>query len=133
MKNEFIFGVSPVCAGKPFFVKRRHDRDPAVALSGKDVAPLPQQLRWIDAVFAPEEPGELGRTAEAVLGGDPGQRLGLAGTQHLRSRLFQSGLLQYPHRGGAPETAKRNLQRGDTAARCLGGILPNAHRLQRPT
>jgi len=75
-----LFSESARCAwANPF----RHAIGGAVVLSGEDAAPLPQQLRRIDAIFAPKEAGELGRTAEAVLSGDPGQRLRLAGAQHL--------------------------------------------------
>ena len=63
------------------------------ALASEDEAPLPHHLRRIDAVFAQEELGKLRRTAKAVLGGNPGKGLSLAGAQNLRSRLFQPGLL----------------------------------------
>jgi len=62
-------------------------------LSDERVASVPEHLRWIDAVFAPERLGKPGRTAEAVLGSDAGQRFRLARAQHLGSRLFQPRLL----------------------------------------
>src|SRR6516164_8423044 len=98
------------------------------ALASENEAPVSQHLRWIDAIPAPEELGKLRRTAKAILGGNPGKGLRLAGAQHLRSRLFQSGLLQYPHRGRAPEPMKRNLQRANTATGCFGDFRDGQRR-----
>jgi hypothetical protein len=59
-KNAFIFGIRPT-RGKPVFSPRDPAAgNPAVVLPGEDVAPLPQHLRWIDAVFASEELSEPG-------------------------------------------------------------------------
>jgi hypothetical protein len=57
-----------------------------------------------------------------VLSGDPGQRFRLAGARQLGSRLFEPGRLQYPHRGGAPETLKRNSQYANAESGCLGDL-----------
>src|SRR5205814_1216639 len=46
-----------------------------------DEAPLAPHLRWIYPVSAPEGLGKPGRTAEAIVSGDPGQRFGAVCTQ----------------------------------------------------
>ena len=91
-------------------------------LPGEEVAPLSQYLGRVDAVSASEKLGKLGRTAETVLGGNPGERLPPAGAQHLGSRLFQPGLLQHLHWCRAAEALKRNLQRANAASGSLGNL-----------
>src|SRR5690242_8259892 len=59
---------------------------------------------------------------------NPRQRFRLARAQHLRSRLFQPGLLQHPNWGGAAETLKRDLQRADAASRYLGDLRDGQRR-----
>ena len=73
-KRIYFRGWPGVARANLFALSDAMAEDPAVALSGADAAPLPQQLRRIDAICAPEELGELGRIAEAVLSGYPGQR-----------------------------------------------------------
>src|SRR6516225_6534279 len=118
-KNAHICD-QPGARGKPLAQGTR--TRPAVVLPGEGEAPLPQHFRRIYAVFLPERLGEPGRTAKAVLSGDPSQRIRPSGAQHLRSCLFQPGLVQHPHRGGAAETLKRDLQRANAAASGLGDL-----------
>jgi hypothetical protein len=47
-----------------------------------------QSLGWIDAVGTPEQLRKPARRAEAVARGNPGNRLGGAGAQHLRPGLL---------------------------------------------
>jgi hypothetical protein len=79
--------------------------------------PCAQRLGRIGAIGAPEKLREPARIAEAVLGGNPGQRLRSLGAQHLRPRRLQPDALQCRHGRCAAEAAKRQLQRANAAPR----------------
>src|SRR6516225_3870318 len=78
-----------------------------------------QSLRWIDAVGAPEELRKPARGAEAIAGGNPGDRLGAAGAQHLGPGLLEPDPPQGRHWRRAAEALERHLQGADAAPRSL--------------
>jgi hypothetical protein len=80
-------------------------------LSGEDVAPFPQQLRWIDAVFAPEEPGELGRTAEAVRSGNLIKKLLSLQSISLETLVGRQGRTYHDAHGERENVGRRPVRR----------------------
>src|SRR6516162_8295707 len=78
-----------------------------------------QSFRWIDAVGAPEELRKPARGAKAIAKGNPGDRLGAAGAQHLGPSLLDPDPPQGSHWRRTAEALECHLQSANAAPRRL--------------